>query len=202
MFSTDFYDDFTSFSVDCLELCDRPILRTHEVTHDWECELIWGNYTIEIWQRAWPDHRHPPLEHLGCNLQSELIILFQILQNTKELVLRSLLKACYYRWFIHLIPRESGTCTPFLTWMVEHFFGFHCSPISSIADLVDFSIVFNLLSEAAKIFKSSIYNRSVTLMLIGLDSKYPFVALTFHAMGFIHRVNSLGHNSLPGVCLC
>ena len=81
--------------------------------------------------------------------------------------------------------------------MVEHFFGFHCSPISSIADLVDFSTVFNLLSEAAKIFKSSMYNRSVTLVLIGLDNVYPSVALTFRAMGFKHRVNSLGHKASP-----
>ena len=99
--------------------------------------------------------------------------------------------------FHHFPPKESCTCTIFLTWMVEHFFGFHCSPISSIADLVDFSTVFNLLSEAAKIFKSSIYNRSVTLMLIGLDSMCPSVALTFHVMEFIHRVNSLGHKASP-----
>ena len=52
------------------------------------------------------------------------------------------------------IPRESNLVLvhPFShAWMVEHFFGFHCSPISSIVDLVDFSTVFNLLSEAAKI---------------------------------------------------
>ena len=55
---------------------------------------------------AWPDHRHPLQKHLGCNLQSKLIILLQILQNTKELVLCPLLKACYYRWFIHLYSKR------------------------------------------------------------------------------------------------
>ena len=60
-------------------------------------------------------------------------------------------------------------CTRLCTWTTAHFLGFHWSLTSSIALLVDSITRFSLLSEDAKISRSSIYRRSVTFTLIGLD---------------------------------
>ena len=47
------------------------------------------------------------------------------------------------------------------------------------------------------LLRSSIYSRSVTLKLMGLDNLYPSVALFFQAIGFKHIVNSLGFSASP-----
>ena len=62
---------------------------------------------------------------------------------------------------------------------------------------VDFITVASLVCKAANILRSSIYNKSVILEPIGLDSLYPSVAFNIHATGFIHRVNSLGQSASP-----
>ena len=41
------------------------------------------------------------------------------------------------------------------------------------------------------------YNRSFMLRLIGFDNLYPSVALRFQAIGFRHKVKSLGQNASP-----
>ena len=41
------------------------------------------------------------------------------------------------------------------------------------------------------------YNRSFILRLIGFDNLYPSVALRFQAIGFRHKVKSLGQNASP-----
>ena len=87
--------------------------------------------------------------------------------------------------------------SPLLTWMTAHFLEFHSNPISLIADLIDFRTLPSLLSEAAITFKSSIYNKCVMLVLMGLERQYPSVALSFHATGLIQNVNNRGQRLSP-----
>ena len=87
------------------------------------------------------------------------------------------------------LPKFCWEWTPLLVWTTAHILGFHYKPMSFIAACVDSRTPFNLLSDAANTLRSSIYSRSVTLALIGLDSLYPSEALIFQARGF---VNSLG----------
>ena len=68
--------------------------------------------------------------------------------------------------------------------------------MSCIAVLVDFILVFSFWVEAAKTLWSSIYNGCVTLVLIGLESRYPSVALSFRKTGFRQIVNRLGGSRL------
>ena len=94
-------------------------------------------------------------------------------------------------------PKFSWEWIPLLIWTTAHFLGFHCSPMSSIATCVDSSTQFNLVSLAANTLRSSIYNRSVTVALIGLDNLYPSEALIFQATGFKQIVKSLGQSASP-----
>ena len=87
-----------------------------------------------------------------------------------------------------IAPLSLVTCPPFLTCAIEHFVEFHSNPISSIASLADFNTLFSFLSEAANIFRSSMYKRCVIEVLTGLLRRYPFVAASFHATGLIHSV--------------
>ena len=84
-----------------------------------------------------------------------------------------------------------------IIWTTAHFLGFHCNPMSSIAACVDSRTRFNFLSDSANTLRSSIYNRSVTLALIGLDSLYPSEGLIFQATGFKQIINSLGESASP-----
>ena len=95
------------------------------------------------------------------------------------------------------LPKFCWEWTPFLIWTTAHFLGFHCNPMSSIAACVGSRTQFNLLSDAANTLRSSIYNGSVTLALIGLDSLYPSKALIFQVKGFKQIVNSLGQSASP-----
>ena len=90
-----------------------------------------------------------------------------------------------------------GVYPPPPLYMSDRTLGIHCSPISSIALLVDSITRFSLLSEDAKIFRSSMYRRSVTFALFGLDSLLPSLALIFHAMGFRQTVKNLGERASP-----
>ena len=60
---------------------------------------------------------------------------------------------------------------------------------------VDFFLAFIFPADAANTFRSSMYSRSVILAEIGLDSLQPSEALSCHATGIRHIVNSLGHNT-------
>ena len=86
---------------------------------------------------------------------------------------------------------------PLLTCATAHFFSFHFSPIHSIPSFTTLNTLSNLLSEAANAFKSSMYNKWVTFWDIGLDNLYPYVALSFHAMGFRHSVKRAGQRASP-----
>ena len=95
------------------------------------------------------------------------------------------------------LPKLSWEWTPFFIWITVHFLGFHCNPMSSIAACVDSRTRFGLVSDSANTLRSSMYNRSVTLALIGLDSLYPSEALIFQATVFKQIVNSLGQSASP-----
>ena len=84
-----------------------------------------------------------------------------------------------------------------LKWTTSDLLGFYCNPTSSIAAFTDFITRLSLEADAAKIFRSSMYRRSVTFVSTGLDSLYPSDAFIFQAIGFRQTVKSLEHGASP-----